>query len=184
MKIQEWAFIDLENIGSLSKVSIENYDVIYVFVGSKQSNISFIPKSTEKFVELKILKIKESSKNNLDFHLSYYLGKLDQETKKDVGFTVISNDSGFDNLIKHIISLGRRCKRLAIKSEGDVSTEKILLKILNKGIEKSPKSELALKNYIKSHLGADTSNKKIESTYKSVIKNKEIANRIKLKESS
>ncbi len=79
MNNTEWAFVDLENIGSLKNISIEKYDKIYVFVGSNQTNISLTPDSAEKFVELKILKIKEISKDNLDFHLSYYLGKLDSE---------------------------------------------------------------------------------------------------------
>jgi len=179
MNNKEWAFVDLENIGSLTNISIGNYDVIYVFVGSKQTNISLAPESTEKFIELKLLKIKGTSKDNLDFHLSYYLGKFDALAKKDIAFTVISNDSGFDNLIKHISSTGRKCKRF--KSENKENS-KVLQNLLAKGSEKMPKTEKSLKNYIKSHLGSNNSKKKIETTFNYVIKNKKVANRINMVE--
>ena len=179
----EWAFVDLENIGSLTNISIEKYDVVYVFVGSKQSNVSLTPESTEKFVELKILKIKETSKDNLDFHLSYYLGKFDSSAKKDVTFTIISNDSGFDNLIKHISSTGRKCKRLKFEIKENSSTT-VLQNLLAKGSEKMPKTEKSLKNYIKSHLGSNNSKKKIEKTFNYVIKNKKVANRINVVQSN
>ncbi len=178
MNNTEWAFVDLENIGSLKNISIEKYDQIYVFVGSNQTNISLTPDSAEKFVELKILKIKETSKDNLDFHLSYYLGKLDSSAKKDVIFTVISNDTGFDNLIKHISSIGRKCKRLKVENKENKEKTKVLQNLLAKGPNKLPKTEKSLKNYIKSNLGNTDSEKKIETTYKHVIKNKTIANRI------
>ncbi len=117
MKNTEWAFVDLENIGSLKNISIDKYDRIYVFVGSMQSNISLTSDSTENFVELKILKVRGVSKDNLDFHLSYYLGKFDTSAKKDISFTIISNDTGFDNLIKHISCTGRKCQRQQVPNK-------------------------------------------------------------------
>jgi len=173
----EWVFVDLENIGSLTNISIENYDVVYVFVGSKQTNVSLTPITTKKFVEFKILKIKETSKNNLDFHLSYYLGKFDTLAKKDVAFTVISNDSGFDNLIKHISSTGRKCKRLENQNK---ESSKVLQNLLAKDLKNMPKTEKSLKNYIKSYLGSNNSKNKVETTFNYVIKNKKITNRINM----
>jgi len=179
MKSPEWAFVDLENIGSLNKISIPKYDVVYVFVGAKQSGISLIPESSERFTDIKILKLEDISKNNLDFHLTYYLGQLDSKAKKEVTFTIISNDAGFDNLITHINKTGRKCVRLKVEHKEDIVTKEILLGLLSRDIKKTPKTEQSLKNYIKSHLGNNNSNKKIETTYNSVVKNKKIANRIK-----
>ena len=179
MKTQEWAFVDLENIGLLNRVSIQKYDVVYVFVGANQTEISLTPTSTDKFNDIKILKLKNISNNNLDFHLSYYLGKFDAQVKKDVKFTVISNDTGFDHLIKHIHETSRNCVRLKIDNKEEIVTKKLLLELLSKDVEKMPKTEKSLKNYIKSHLGNNNSEKKIEVTYKAVVKNKKIANRIK-----
>lgn len=182
MNYTEWAFVDLENIGSLKNISIEKYDKIYVFAGSHQSNISLTSNSTKKFVELKILKIQETSKDNLDFHLSYYLGKFDSLAKKDIVFTVISNDTGFDNLIKHISNTGRKCKRFKIENKENKEKTKVLQDLLAKGSNKLPKTEKTLRNYIKSHLGNTKSEKKLETTYQYIIKNKTIANRINTKD--
>jgi hypothetical protein len=180
MKTLEWAFIDLENIGLLRDVSIEKYDVIYLFVGATQEHISLFPPASEEFVEIKILKISDSSKDNLDFHLSYYLGKMDALAKEDIGFTVISNDSGFDNLIKHVATLGRKCKRLKVETTEKLVLKKVLLSLEEKDDNKLPKSEKALKNYIKSHLGKGHSERNLESVYNALMKQKEIASRIKL----
>lgn len=185
MNYTEWAFVDLENIGSLKNISIEKYDKIYVFAGSHQSNITLTSNSTKKFVELKILKIQETSKDNLDFHLSYYLGKFDSLAKKDIVFTVISNDTGFDNLIKHISNTGRKCKRFKIENKENKENKektKVLQDLLAKGSNKLPKTEKTLRNYIKSHLGNTKSEKKLETTYQYIIKNKTIANRINTKD--
>ena len=53
--------------------------------------------------------------NVLDFHISFYLGRLLQEhvNQQAARFFVISKDRGFDSLIKHIGSLGFEAHRVA-----------------------------------------------------------------------
>ena len=187
MKKQQWAFVDFENINNLKIISFEPYDVIYIFVGAKQQNVTLPSISTDKFTNIRLLKIKETSKDNLDFHLSYYLGKLDSLTKKDISFTVLSNDTGFDNLLAHITRTGRKCSRLGVTSKKPVTVKKkteqtsldeTLQQLLSKDIKKLPKSEAALKNYIKSNLGAKSSDTEMKALYQNIIKNKTIAKRI------
>lgn len=187
MKTQQWAFVDFENINNLKTIPLEPYDVIYIFVGAKQSNVTIPSVNTDKFTNIRLLKIKETSKNNLDFHLSYYLGKLDSLSKKDISFTVLSNDTGFDHLLAHITRTGRKCSRLGVSSNKplpaktitkDTSLDETLQHLLSKDIKKFPKSEVALKNYIKSNLGEKSSDKKMKALYQDIIKNKKIANRI------
>ncbi len=179
MKTLEWAFVDFENIGSMRDITIEKYDVIYIFVGVKQAQVSLFPQTSEKFITIRILKISDSSKDNLDFHLSYYLGKLDALAKKEIGFTVISNDGGFDHLIKHVATTGRKCKRLNVYMTEKLVLKKVLLSLEEKEDDKLPKSEKALKNYIKSHLGKEYSERNLESIYNALMLQKEIASRIK-----
>ena len=49
----------------------------------------------------KYIKISGNGKNALDFHLSYFLGKLSTEDPNGY-YHVISRDTGFDPLIKHL----------------------------------------------------------------------------------
>lgn len=179
MRTLEWAFVDFENIGSMRDIAIEKYDVIYIFIGAKQAEISLFPQKSEKFVAIRMLKINDSSRDNLDFHLSYYLGKLDAVAKKEISFTVISNDGGFDNLIKHVAALGRKCKRLKVETTEKLVLKKVVASLMERGDNQLPKSEQALKNYIKSHLGKEHSERNLESVYRALMLRKEIASRIK-----
>ena len=126
------------------------------------------------------MKIKGLSKNNLDFHLSYYLGRYHSIAPKDFIFTVVSKDKGFDCLIAHICSKGRKCLRLSTEEDTDDVTEELLLNLLNTDVKKLPRTEEALKNYIKSHSRKDKSTKNINELYNSAIKHRKISDRLKL----
>jgi hypothetical protein len=53
-----------------------------------------------------------SGKDALDFHIAYYIGKLSAENP-GAGFSIISKDTGFDPLVKHLKSKHIECKRSA-----------------------------------------------------------------------
>ncbi len=48
-------------------------------------------------------------RNNLDFHLAYYLGLYDGLFPPHVTFEVIGSDRGFLPLVAHIAARGRPC---------------------------------------------------------------------------
>jgi hypothetical protein len=56
------------------------------------------------------LQIDGHGRNAVDFHIAYYIGRL---ATQDPGahFFVISRDTGFDPLIKHLKAQGIRCER-------------------------------------------------------------------------
>ena len=91
----KWAFIDYENIGSLEKIDLEIYQRIIIFLGAKQSKIDFGNKKYSEALDFTIIHLNATSSNNLDFHLSYYLGKYESIAQKEISFEVISNDNGF-----------------------------------------------------------------------------------------
>ena len=167
----KWAFIDYENIGCLSVIDLSGYEKIILFQGSKQPKIDFGDKRYDLPLNLMLIQVKETQANNLDFHLSYYLGKLDVETYKNIAFEIISNDNGFIPLIAHINANGRRCTRVKskmesieippevkIKSTSDKSIratelQKILLGSLKtRPANKRPQKVTTLRNHIASQL--------------------------------
>jgi len=111
-----WAFVDYENMGSLEGINYSLYDRVFVFCGAKNSQIKFGNSDISEFVRFEVIRLNRISTNNLDFHLAYYLGKYDDEADEDTEFHIISNDNGFNSLIKHINNTWRTCKRVNIQS--------------------------------------------------------------------
>src|SRR5688500_12406404 len=58
------------------------------------------------------VQIEGSGHNALDFHIAYYVGRLAAENP-DAHFTIVSKDTGFDPLIRHVEAHGIPCGRVA-----------------------------------------------------------------------
>src|SRR6185436_16011747 len=85
---------------------------ILVFVGALQTKL---PRAM--VLQLQSLgdlaayvEIEGSGRNALDFHLAYYLGRLVAENPGS-GFHIITKDTGFDLLIKHLKTEKVSCQR-------------------------------------------------------------------------
>ena len=112
MTTEEWnetlknnyILVDLENVQptNLDTLSGRNFKVI-VFVGANQAKLSF-----ELAVAMQALgsnaayiKIDGNGPNALDFHIAFYMGKI-AEKDSNAYFHIISKDTGFDPLVKHL----------------------------------------------------------------------------------
>jgi hypothetical protein len=110
-----WAFVDYENVGSLEDISLEQYERIYVFCGPKNSKLKLGELPAEGFCRIELIGLKTSGRNNLDFHLTFYLGRHHEVAEKQVGFHVISNDIGFEGVVEHLRKLGREAQRIGTR---------------------------------------------------------------------
>jgi len=112
----KWLFIDHENIGNIESLDTKIFEKIYVFVGAshKALKINFV--QLHQNVSMEVIKIRNVGQNNLDFHLSYFLGKLDATTDSNVEFVILSKDKGFDHLIRFINDNGRKCSRESLST--------------------------------------------------------------------
>lgn len=106
----QWAFVDYENLGSLEGIELDSYQRIFVFCGPKNTKVKFGSLPANASLQLEIIGVQTISDNNVDFHLSFYLGSWHVRTENDIGFHVISHDKGYNGLIQHIKALGRDCK--------------------------------------------------------------------------
>jgi hypothetical protein len=109
----EYLLIDLENVvpGLISDL-LEN-QIVLIFTGSKQTKIGRdLVISTQPFgKQIQWIIINGNGKNAADFHIAYYMGLL-SEKEAGSSFTILSKDTGFDPLIKHLISKGVQCRRI------------------------------------------------------------------------
>ena len=108
-----YVLIDFENVQpkNLEILSKHPFNV-YVFVGASQAKITyeFAVAMQQLGENAKYVKIGGNGKNALDFHLAFYVGELATKDP-EAYFHVISRDTGFDPLIKHLRSRKIRIQR-------------------------------------------------------------------------
>jgi hypothetical protein len=108
-----FVLVDFENVQPRNVSLLHGHSFkIKVFVGANQPKIPFdMARALQAYgPDAEYVQIDGNGKNALDFHISYYLGRLAAETP-DASFYVISKDKGFDPLIKHLKGQGISCQR-------------------------------------------------------------------------
>lgn len=86
---------------------------IKVFLSQSQTKLSVdLVQSLQPFgADVEYIHITGTGPNALDFHIAYYIGRLAVEHPGSA-FTIISGDSGFDPLIRHLAQAGIACQRI------------------------------------------------------------------------
>lgn len=111
-----YVLIDYENVKpkSLSVLhdSSDHDFRVLLFLGTDDKKIPIeLTKSMQVFgKKAEYIQICGMGKNNLDFHIAAYLGKLSVMDPEGC-FHVISKDTGYDNLIKHLKGNGVEAAR-------------------------------------------------------------------------
>lgn len=105
--------IDFENVQpkNLSLLVGKGYRV-HVFVGENQAKLPFdLVDAMQQLGDAgRYVKISGNGRNALDFHIAFTLGELVHQDPEGY-FHVISRDTGFDPLIKHLRRLGVEAHR-------------------------------------------------------------------------
>lgn len=87
---------------------------IKVFLGQHQSKLMLeLVQALQPFgSEAEYIQIQGSGPDAVDFHIAFYIGRL-ASAHPGATFFIISKDKGFDPLVKHLLTLGIGCQRLA-----------------------------------------------------------------------
>jgi len=99
-----YILIDYENVQPKNLALLNGHTVrVIVFVGANQAKVPL-----ELAAALQILgsnaeyvKIRGNGPNALDFHIAFYIGQL-SEREPNACFHIISKDTGFDPLVRHL----------------------------------------------------------------------------------
>ena len=113
-----YVLIDFENVQPKNLELLKDHSFkVYVFVGASQTKVPFDLASTMQAFgnDARYIKISGNGKNSLDFHIAYYVGQLSLQDPEG-NFYIISKDTGFDPLIKHL-----RAKKIRIHREKDLA---------------------------------------------------------------
>ena len=104
---KHYILIDYENVQTKSLSVLQGAPNqafrIMVFVGANQARIPIeLVSSMQSFGDkAEYVQITGSGRNALDFHIAYYLGALTERDPNAI-FHVISKDTGYDQLIRHL----------------------------------------------------------------------------------
>jgi hypothetical protein len=107
-------FVDLENVQKidLSQVPADARVMIFYGVTQKKLPEELVVQAQPLGVRLNWIKISGQGPNALDFHIAYYLG---QELTKSptLECAILSRDTGFDPLVRHLQALAHTCHRVS-----------------------------------------------------------------------
>jgi hypothetical protein len=99
-----YVLIDHENVqpGTLAALEGETFKVL-LFVGSQQTKVGLeLAQSMQRLGQnARYVQIAGSGANALDFHIAFYIGQL-SASEPDAYFHIVSKDTGFDPLVRHL----------------------------------------------------------------------------------
>lgn len=155
--------IDLENVkpSSLERLSDDFYRVI-IFVGAQQSKLPFEMVSAVHRLgdRAEYVQISGTGRNALDFHIAFYIGQIAAQDPTAF-FHIISKDTGYDPLIKHLKSRHVFAARSASIDElplmkmSSKQTAKELARVFAQSLRQpkstKPRTDKTLARHISSH---------------------------------
>jgi len=101
-----YVLIDFESVQTTSlELLVHQHFKVIVFVGASQAKVPFEVAAALQTLgsRAQYIKISGHGPNALDFHIAYYIGRL-ATAEPTAYFHIISKDTGFDPLIKHLRS--------------------------------------------------------------------------------
>lgn len=176
----EYLLVDFENIVPKTISELPPDQTVLIFAGEKQTKMKtdLVLSMMARGTKARLIQIKGHGKNALDFHITFYLGKL-SDADKSASFRILSNDNGFDALIRHLKEIKVDCSRI------DKMTAKSLPKLdlqaklkafvahLDNLPEKArPKKVAKLKAYLKNWAQKD--DKVVEPLFNGLLSGKQI----------
>lgn len=122
-----YILIDFENVHPKNLEILKGHEFkVIVFVGANQTKITLELAAAMQSLgdNAKYIQIEGNGPNALDFHIAFYIGEIAAQDS-NCYFHIISKDTGFDPLIRHL-----KTKKIYVQREKDVS-EIPFLKISN-----------------------------------------------------
>ncbi|MCB0192679.1 MAG: NYN domain-containing protein [Anaerolineae bacterium] len=181
-----YVLIDFENVRPSNLEVLQHHPFkVFVFVGVNQAKVPFdLAMAMQALGNAgQYVKIAGSGKNALDFHIAYYIGEL-AANDPAAYFHIISKDSGFDPLIKHLksrkIRVQRECDlaeipvlRMSAATSNDEKISAIVKNLVGRG-QSRPRKVKTLTNTINSLFTENLSNQQLAMLVKELEKRKYI----------
>jgi len=177
-----YVFIDYENVQPKDLALLRDGPFkVKVFLGANQSKIPVaLAAATQALgANAEYVLLESSGSNALDFHIAYYVGALSAQDSSAF-FHIISKDTGFDPLIKHLKTKGVFVQRSAsvasipffkpsLPSTGDAQIE-IVVAHLTKLKAARPRTQKTLLSTVHALFKKELSEHQLSSLFASLCK--------------
>lgn len=117
---RHFVLVDFENVQPKNLGSLSPADThVRVFAGAAQNKVDLgLAQALQPFgTHAEYIQVVGNGKDALDFHIAFYIGELSAK-HPSAHFTIVSKDTGFDPLIKHLASRQIGCRRVTSLSAG------------------------------------------------------------------
>ncbi len=86
---------------------------VKVFLGAQQTKVMLdLVQTLQPFgIDAEYIQITGNGPDAVDFHIAYYIGCLSAQEPSAI-FRIVSKDTGFDPLVRHLVAKGIDCKRV------------------------------------------------------------------------
>ena len=118
-----YVLVDYENVQPADLAALRDGSFkVKVFLGANQAKIpvALAAALQELGANAEYVRLQSSGSNALDFHIAYYIGFLSAE-EPSASFHIISKDTGFDPLVKHLKTKGVTVQRTASLTRSSLS---------------------------------------------------------------
>ncbi len=169
--MKKFVYIDYENLPGVQIEDIEDATIL-VFLGENQKKIptEMILKTQPMGNRVQWITISGVGRNALDFHIAYYLAMHNEDPA--CCHYIVSMDSGYDPLIKHVAAFGQKVKRIITLEDmkekptlsGDLKSKygKVLEILKKQDKIRRPKSRKTLSSSIETLFSGQASKEDIE----------------------
>src|SRR5688572_14111257 len=151
--------VDLENVQKVDLARLPASARIKIFVGQLQPKLptDLVQQALALGSRFEMVRINGNGRNALDFHIACHLGegicKFPQAE-----FVILSNDKGFDPLVRHVVARGFKCRRdsqagstLAPKPQLPAHAQAVADLLGRSEKNKRPRKRATLTNYLATH---------------------------------
>lgn len=183
--------VDFENVPNVTLGELDAVTEVIVFIGAQQKTapIELAMAAQQLGNRLSWRRVSASGKNALDFFIACELGQV-LASKNGAHCVVVSNDTGFDPLIKHLRSVGLHCVRqgsVQVQTKKKTSAQGADPPVPSDGyqqvlemLKKSAKNRPAKRTTLKNHITAQFQNKKPGKEIEQIIARLQADGRISL----
>jgi hypothetical protein len=136
-----YILIDYENVQPKNLEILLNHPFkVIAFVGANQTKIPFdLADAMQALGEnATYIKISGNGQNALDFHIAFYIGEISAKYP-EATFHIISRDTGFDPLIRHL-----KAKKIRVQRDTDLAEIPVLR--MSNATSSDEKIEAVVKN--------------------------------------
>jgi hypothetical protein len=169
--------VDLENIHRFDLGKVPSNARFKVFVGQTQSKLptALVQQAQALGSRLTWVTIDGNGRNALDFHIACHLGEGICKSPQ-AEFVILSNDKGFDPLVRHLVARGFKCRRDGQTRAAPTPKPRLtaharaVANLLRRSEKKKrPRKRATLANYLATHFNKTMTAEEIEQAVEHLL---------------